>query len=349
MDTMKIEYVWVDGCEPWGMRSKVKVMRSLNGTQGLLWTGLENLNHEVVPDWGFDGSSTEQAGGSDSDCILKPIRVIRDTVGTSDYIVMCEVLDGAGNAHSTNHRRRLVEVAQQNSEHDAWFGLEQEYTILSEGRPLGFPAVGYPPPQGMYYCSAGGDRAFGRQVCDDHMNACINAGLSITGTNAEVMPGQWEYQIGGPGVGAVDVADQLWLSRWMLLKIAERHGFTVTFDPKPMLGDWNGAGCHTNFSTKLMREDGGIKVIEAACNKLSRRVSQHLEAYGSGIERRLTGLHETCSHDEFKWGVADRTASIRIPRAVATDGKGYLEDRRPNANCDPYRVTCAMLITVCTE
>ena len=340
---VRLEYVWIDGCKPWGMRSKVKIMKVSPEIIMRLAAG----DCRVVPDWGFDGSSTEQASGDDSDCLLGAAKIIRDPLELNDFIVLCEVQNGDGTAHLSNHRAKLREIAPLVQGQEAWFGLEQEYTIMDCDRPIGFPPGGYPAPQGMYYCSAGGDRAFGRQISDMHAQACINSGLNITGTNAEVMPGQWEYQIGGPGVGSMEVSDQLWLSRWLLLKIAESFNLTVTFDPKPILGDWNGAGCHTNFSTQAMREEGGIEVIHEACKKLSFKISEHLKAYGEGIELRLTGLHETCSYKDFRYGVSDRTASIRIPRQVDNDGRGYLEDRRPNANCDPYDVCRVMLQTVC--
>jgi len=351
MQTVKLEYVWVDGSKPWGLRSKIKVielsppiMDELLNNNPKCFTGM--------PIWGFDGSSTEQASGTDSDRLLKPTYVVPDPLQTisnfKSFIVLCEVLNHDGSPYKTNNRRRLVEVARKSYDFQPAFGMEQEYTIILDGRPLGFPRNGYPAPQGIYYCSVGADRSFGRDISDEHLEACLTAGLDIGGTNAEVMPGQWEYQIGGPMTGALAASDQLWISRWLLLKIAEKHGMTVTFDPKPVPGDWNGAGCHINFSTKMMRSStNGLKYIEDACNKISFRVEEHLKAYGDDIELRLTGDHETCNFKEFKWGIADRTASIRIPRQVAIDGCGYLEDRRPNANCDPYKACAVLLETVC--
>jgi glutamine synthetase len=346
---LKLEYVWIDGAKPWGLRSKIKVARVSDETLNEMLT--ENSPADL-PMWGFDGSSTNQAVGDDSDCILKPVYVttnpLDDDNGARSFIVLCEVLNSDNSPHETNARDHLVSLAAQTANSKPAFGLEQEYTIIDQGRPLGFPKDGYPAPQGIYYCSAGGDRAFGRKVSDDHLDACLKAGLDISGTNAEVMPGQWEYQIGGPDIDAIAVSDQLWVSRWLLLKIAERQNLTVTFDPKPMLGDWNGAGCHANFSTEQMRTaPDGINHIKSACDKMAMNVEKHLECYGDGIELRLTGDHETCSYKEFKWGVADRTASIRIPRSVAIDGYGYLEDRRPNANCDPYKVCSVLLETIC--
>lgn len=346
---VKLEYVWIDGSKPWGLRSKIKVTEVSSST---LYEMKIHNNPADLPLWGFDGSSTNQAVGDDSDCMLKPAFVTIDPLKSQtrfkSFIVLCEVMNPDGTPHQTNARNHLVSVAAMAESHKPAFGMEQEYTIIDHGRPLGFPKDGYPAPQGIYYCSAGGDRAFGRSISDDHLEACLSAGLDISGTNAEVMPGQWEYQIGGPDTGALAVSDQLWISRWILLKIAERENMTVTFDPKPILGDWNGAGCHANFSTEQMRTapDGMIH-IESACEKMSTSIEKHLDNYGEGIELRLTGDHETCSHNEFKWGVADRTASIRIPRSVAIDGHGYLEDRRPNANCDPYKVCSVMLETIC--
>ena len=223
-----------------------------------------------------------------------------------------------------------------------WFGLEQEYTLLDFDRqPLGWPKNGYPGPQGPYYCSVGSDRAFGRDIVEAHFKACIYAGVRICGTNGEVMPGQWEYQV-GPCEG-IEMGDHLWISRYILHRVAEDFGVIVSFDPKPMPGDWNGAGCHANYSVESMRQPGGMKVIEDSIPKLEKNHIKHLERYdpngGEDNKRRLTGAHETAFYGKFSWGVAHRGASIRIPRQTAADGYGYLEDRRPSSNCDPYAVT----------
>jgi len=208
---------------------------------------------------------------------------------------------------------------------------------------LGWPQNGFPAPQGPYYCSVGTKHAHGRQVAEAHYRACLYAGIDISGINAEVMPGQWEYQV-GPCTG-IDSGDQCWLARFLLHKVAEDFGVSVSFEPKPVKGDWNGAGSHTNYSTKTMRADGGYKEIINAVERLGRAHDVHMEVYGKGNKERLTGKHETAKHDTFKYGVADRGASIRIPRQTDLDQKGYLEDRRPAANCDPYEVTAIIART----
>ena len=331
----KLEYVWIDGSSPWGIRSKIMVV--------------PDFDHETdtAPVWSFDGSSTCQASGDNSDCLLQPVRLYPHPYVNDSFLVLCEVLAHDSEAHSTNSRASFINCLQQNLEAEPWFGFEQEYSIIHHNRPLGFPDQGFPGPQGIYYCSVGGDRSFGREISNSHLEACLYAGINICGTNAEVAPGQWEFQVGGPNVAADETCDDLWMARYLLLYTAEEAGLTVTFEPKCVPGDWNGAGCHTNFSTRVMRNAGGIEHIHEACNKLAERSEEHLAGYGSDIELRLTGEHETCSFREFKWGIADRTASIRIPRHVASDGHGYLEDRRPNANCDPYVVAKLMIETTC--
>jgi glutamine synthetase len=327
------EYIWIDGTTPTRcLRSKTKVIIDFDGT---------------FPDWGFDGSSTNQAEGSSSDCHLRPVTNYPDPIrGEGHFLVMCEVfLADSTTPHPTNSRAPLREVLDAGGDAlDAWFGLEQEYTLFDGARPLGFGQDRrFPPAQGPYYCGVGADEVYGRTLVEDHMVACAEAGIQISGINAEVMPGQWEYQVGP--VGALDAGDQLWVSRWLLYRLGEDYGINATLDPKPVPGDWNGAGLHTNFSTAAMRTEGGMEKITAWCDAAATKIDEHLAVYGDGIEMRLTGRHETCSFREFKYGVSDRTASIRIPLGTAQDGYGYLEDRRPNANGDPYEIAAAMLKT----
>ncbi len=343
--TILAEYIWLDGDVPVKkLRSKTRVVAApASGTIAI----------EALPVWSFDGSSTYQATGEDSDLTLVPVRVVADPVrGGGNVLVMCEVMNPDGTPHSTNTRASLRAVLDAGaSATEPYFGFEQEYALLSNGKPLGFPAEGEPGPQGPYYCSVGSDTAFGRPIVEEHMKACLDANLLLYGINGEVMPGQWEFQIGYRGSEAADpliVGDHLWIARWLMHRIAEDKGIVASFDQKPMKGDWNGSGKHTNFSTKEMRDPAtGAAAIEAAVAALSTRHEEHIAVYGAGIEERLTGLHETCSYKQFKAGVADRGCSIRIPRHVATAGYGYLEDRRPGANADPYEVAARILETVC--
>ena len=335
MGKIKAEYIWMDGHEPTQkLRSKTKVIDGpINSIDDL-------------PLWGFDGSSTNQAEGNDSDCMLKPVCKMPDPVrGGDDILLMCEVMNPDGSIHSSNTRAHLREISEKFSDQEAWFGIEQEYTLFEGRNPLGWPEGGYPAPQGPFYCGVGADEVFGRDIVEEHLQLCMDAGLEVSGINAEVMPGQWEYQIGP--LGPLEVADQMWISRWLLYRISEDYGVSATLHPKPVKGDWNGAGAHTNFSTKSMRAEGGIDVINEACEKLSQKHDEHINVYGAHNEERLTGLHETCSIKEFRYGVSDRGASIRIPMQTANDGYGYLEDRRPSANMDPYKVCAILIETTC--
>ena len=322
------EYIWIDGTEPTAiMRNKTRIVAD----------GKE-------PDiWGFDGSSTNQAPGELSDCVLRPVYTCPDPLrGPDDILVLCEVELTDFTPHPTNTRAACAAAAEKYADQDPMFGIEQEYTFLQKGRPLGWPATGYPAPQGPYYCGVGGEKMVGREIIERHTQACLDAGLAIEGTNAEVMMAQWEFQIGvlpAPAIG-----DQLWIGRWLLHRIAEDYDVVVSFDAKPMKGDWNGAGAHTNFSTKATMES--YDAIVTACEALGAKAKEHVLAYGAGIEDRLTGAHETASWEEFSWGASDRGASVRIPWAVAKAKKGWLEDRRPNANMDPY-VVAGMIIETC--
>lgn len=332
---IQAEYVWMDA--DGDVRSKCRTVES------------HKASLDQLPDWNYDGSSTNQAPGEDSEVIMKPRAVFKDPFrGGDNILVMTDTYTPGGTPLPTNSRAPAAEIFAAKTGEDPWFGLEQEYTLfnLDKITPLGWPEGGYPGPQGPYYCGAGADRSYGRAISEAHYKACLFAGLSISGTNAEVMPGQWEYQI-GPATG-IAAGDEMMISRFILKRVCEDFGVHVTLDPKPIPGDWNGAGMHSNFSTEKMRKKGGYAVIESAIRKLGFKHAEHIAAYGEGNERRLTGKYETADINTFSYGVANRGCSIRIPRTTQADGYGYLEDRRPSSNCDPYVVTSKIFQT-CTD
>ncbi|MEJ2399470.1 MAG: glutamine synthetase beta-grasp domain-containing protein, partial [Gammaproteobacteria bacterium] len=319
MTKFKFEYIWLDGNTPEpSLRSKTKILE-MDFFDG-------DIN--TIPDWSFDGSSTMQAEGHSSDCILKPVRAYSDHDRKDAFLVLCEVMNPDGTPHPSNTR------ALYDDDEDYWFGFEQEYVFTIEGLPLGFPEKGYPRPQGPYYCAVGHGNVAGRDIVEEHLDICLEAGLDITGIIAEVMLGQWEFQCFGKG--AKKAGDDLIISRYLLHRTAEKYGVNVDFHPKPIKGDWNGSGMHTNFSNKEMRDKGGKELMEGILNKLGEVHMKHIEVYGSDNHERLTGKHETQAIDTFSYGVSDRGASIRIPVSTAQNWKGYLEDRRPASNADPY-------------
>jgi glutamine synthetase len=341
--TMIAEYVWID--LNGNLRSKIKIIQKKNFYS---FTKLEDY-----PIWNFDGSSTGQAlSATVSDVIIKPVRLYKNPLINSSFesvLVLCECLNTYLSPHETNSRAKCEETSTQFERYECLFGIEQEYTILErDGKPYKWinslePGLGH---QGPYYCSVGGDRAFGREIVDEHMLCCLQAGIHICGTNAEVMPSQWEFQIGTCDM--LTVSDDLVVARFFLHKITEKYNCCVSFHPK-LFTEWNGSGGHTNFSTKQMRETDGMKYITDACEKLARRHTQHIEVYGMDNDKRLTGKHETSDINHFYWGRQNRNCSIRIPLQVCIDNCGYLEDRRPASNMDPYLVTEIMVKTICSE
>jgi len=327
---VQVEYIWIGGT---GLDIRAKT-RTLKGP-------IKSV--EDIPCWNYDGSSTGQAEGHYSEIWLKPVRICRDPFrGGDNLLCLCECLNAKTmEPIQTNKRNAANKVFEQKevADEECWFGIEQEYTLFDATgtTPLGWPNNGFPAPQGPYYCSVGSNVAHGRHIAEAHYRACLYAGLQISGINAEVMAGQWEYQV-GPCTG-IDSGDQMWLSRYIMNRIAEDFGVLVSYEAKPVKGDWNGAGAHTNFSTNSMRKKGGYKAILDAIEKLGKAHDIHMDVYGKGNRERMTGKHETADYNTFKFGVADRGASIRIPRQCELDQCGYLEDRRPAANCDPYDVT----------
>jgi len=329
---VKLEYIWLDGYKPTqSLRSKTKIEKKFGG------------NLEDLPYWSFDGSSTEQAPGGSSDCVLKPVFVTKDPQRKNAYLVMCEVMSANGTPHPSNGRATI-----EDDDNDFWFGFEQEYFLWNPktNKPLGFPESGFPAPQGPYYCSVGANNAFGRAIVEEHLDACIEADLNVEGINAEVAAGQWEFQIFAKG--AKEAGDQIWIARYLLERIGEKYGVSINWHCKPLGAlDWNGSGMHANFSNGILRTCGSKETYDKICEAFRPVVAEHIEVYGADNHLRLTGKHETASILDFSYGISDRGASIRIPLATVDRGwHGYLEDRRPNSAADPYKVAARIIKTV---
>ncbi|WKN40494.1 glutamine synthetase beta-grasp domain-containing protein [Tunicatimonas pelagia] len=333
MSKTKLEYIWLDGYQPTqSLRSKTKILPDFGGKL------------EDCPMWSFDGSSTEQAEGGSSDCLLKPVALFPDPARVDGYLVMTEVLNSDGTPHESNGRATI-----DDDDDDFWFGFEQEYFLWDTeiNKPLGFPEEGFPKRgQGPYYCSVGAQNAYGREVIEDHLDQCLEAGVNVEGINAEVAAGQWEFQTFAKGAAAA--GDHVWVARYLAERNAEKYGLSINWHPKP-LGDtdWNGSGMHANFSNSTLREAGSKETYERICEAFRPVVKEHIEVYGADNDQRLTGKHETQSIDQFSYGVSDRGASIRIPIATVENGwKGWLEDRRPASNGDPYKIAARIVKTV---
>jgi glutamine synthetase len=312
------------------MRSKTKVVNDFSGKL------------EDCPMWSFDGSSTKQAMGDASDCLLKPVAIYPDPARSNGYLVMTEVLNSDGTNHESNGRATI-----DDDDNDFWFGFEQEYFIMDSATelPLGFPRGGFPGPQGLYYCSVGGRNTHGRDFVEEHADLCIEAGLNFEGINQEVASGQWEFQLFAKG--AKIAGDEIWIARYLLDRLTEQYGYYIEYHPKPIKGDWNGSGMHANFSNSTLRSCGSKEIYERICEAFRPVTKEHITVYGAYNNQRLTGLHETASINDFSYGVSDRGASIRIPIMTVENGwKGWLEDRRPASNGDPYKIAARIIKTV---
>jgi glutamine synthetase len=334
-----VEYVWIDGNNN---------LRSKSRTLPIPLVNQSYLDHHIIPDWSYDGSSTKQSLTKDSDVIIKPVVSFHDPFrGYPNLLVLCDTWTAEGEPLENNYRYYASSVFNDISTNvtKPWYGIEQEMFFLNTNKkPIGFPADGNPEKQGEYYCGVGPNNIFGRDIMEEFYQCCITANIKIAGINAEVANSQWEFQI-GPCDG-LEAGDHLWTARYILNRVAEKYGVIIDYHPKALGKEWNGSGLHTNFSTLQMREENGINVIKDAINKLENAHMKHMKEYGKDNEMRMTGIHETAHYYTFTWGMRDRSASVRIPPSVVKSNKGYLEDRRPGSNADPYLVTALIYETV---
>lgn len=329
-----LEYVWIDGIN--NTRSKTKIV----------YKNIVNVSE--LDEWNYDGSSTEQATNDNSDVILKPQKMYSDPFrkNKNAYLVICDTYDKDYNPLKTNYRNKCEEVNKKCKDFDPWFGIEQEYLIYDKtGKPYMWENENKPYDMDLVsYCAVGGDRSFGREIVEEHLDFCLYAGVKICGINSEVTPSQWEFQVGT--LNALDVADDLWIARYILNRLSEKYNCWINYHPKPLLS-YNGSSCHLNFSTKEMRDKNGIDEIFNACEKLKLKHKEHIKVYGEHNELRLSGKYETSNIDTFSYSVSHRGCSVRIPIFVNKNKCGYLEDRRSASNIDPYQITTIMLETVC--
>jgi glutamine synthetase len=346
MGTYILEYIWLDS--NYQLRSKTKVFKTSSISENLI---------DIFPQWNYDGSSTGQATGDNSEIIIKPCSFYPDPFRylPNSYLVLCDTYTREQNnsnlliPHVTNNRVNALEIFNKYKNEKPMYGIEQEFFLSDiDYKPLFVKEIqqskdGVWDPQGNYYCGIGARNIIGRQFIEEALELCVYAELNITGMNAEVAPGQWECQVCATGI---DVCDQLYILRYILQRLAEKYDWTINFHPKPVEGDWNGSGCHVNFSTENMRNENGMDHILNGIEKLAKKHEEHMSVYGTDNEKRMTGKHETADYNSFNYGVANRGASIRIPVDTATNKKGYFEDRRPASNMDPYLVTSKILETV---
>jgi len=307
-----LEYIWIGGSGE--LRSKIRVVDNIIS----------------VPEWNFDGSSTNQADGTkNTEVLLYPIKLFPNPLKPVNYyLVLCETYNSDRTPHITNTRYNAKKIFDTLPNNHPWFGLEQEYFIINLNNDIC-------KSSGKYYCGTSlGNKQ--RNLVEEHLDACIKAGLQISGINAEVSPNQWEFQI-GPAEG-INAGDDMYIARFLLDRIAEKYDAKISYDPK-INPDINGSGCHCNFSTIQMRTNGGINEIYKCIEKLSNSHDKHILVYGKDNEKRLTGFHETSSFKSFTYGIGTRNTSVRIPNSTVENGYGYFEDRRPAANIDPYLVS----------
>ncbi|KAF8290684.1 putative glutamine synthetase [Trypanosoma cruzi] len=348
----RLTYIWLSGRDSHhDIRSKDRT--AYLTTEEVAKHPKELLADGIFPVWNFDGSSTKQVCGADTEILLNPVNAYhcclpRLSTAVPWILVLAECCLPNGEPTNDNSRAVARRIFERAPEEHPWFGMEQEFFLIKDGHPYGWPPRGFPAPQGPYYCSTGCLCVHGRRYVDLHYEVCLQMGLNISGTNAEVAPGQWEFQV-GPCEG-IEMGDQLTVARWVLLRILEDDGLDADYRAKPIRGEWNGSGLHTNFSTASTRNENGLSVIYEYVERLKKTISKDIVLYGAENNERLTGKYETSKPNEVTAGVGTRGTSIRIPNAVAAERKGYMEDRRPAGDADPYLVSARLFAScVCIE
>jgi glutamine synthetase len=302
-----------------------------------------------IPIWSFDGSSTGHivptSSNANTEVILSPVKLYDHPFPTESikYLVLCDTYDINSVPNKFSTRANVINTFLTNSNLIPWYGLEQEYVFMNAlndgiyGWDMTNPALW--PQQNDHYCGLSIYCKKLRPIVEDHYNRCLKIGINISGFNAEVMPSQWEFQI-GPSVG-IDAADDLVTARYILERLAESNDLYINYHPKP-LPNYNGSGCHHNFSTTQTRQlnaDTCRAFYSLLFEKFNAKHEETMKYYGANNTLRLTGIHETSNMTNFTYDIGTRHTSIRVPVNTYT----YFEDRRPAASIDPYISTWALL------
>ena len=356
------DYIWLD--KEGIPRSKSKTIFNIKSEDKKITNLLDKNKYD---EWSYDGSSTGQlTGEGNTEIIIKPVAVFIDPFRELKYpninvLVLCDTYNSDGSPTESNNRYKAMDIFNNFGHTIPWYGIEQEFFIMSnddmnissktclpykQNFELNNPSKLSSNLQGQYYCSSGSNNAFGRNIVDEAYNLSLKAGVKCSGMNAEVAPSQWEIQV-GPCEG-IEAGDHLVILRYILNRVGEKFNVNINLDPKPLSKDFNGSGCHVNFSTTTMRNKNGIIDIMSSIKKLGEKHNEHMEVYGKDNDKRMSGKKETSDFNTFTWGIATRNTSIRIPMNTNKEGKGYFEDRRPSSNMDPYIVTSKILETINT-
>ena len=336
-----IEYIWIDANNHF--RSKTRLI-----TNSLI------INLSSVPNWNYNGSSTGQTDSDNSEVTLIPVFLCPDPFRLQNHKLVYCITYHDGKALENNYYNKAINIFDTVSVgfYKPWFGMEQEFFIMDKISKM---PVEYSKnnKQGKYYCNIDECPKVERKIMEEFLSKAIDANLNICGINAEAAQGQWEFQI-GPCLG-IEIGNHMMIARYILCRVAHEHHCTIDFSPKPLGNDWNGSGCHINYSTFHTRSGNqdknqtGLDVIHDYIKSLEKVHHEMIQCYGKDNELRMTGHHETASISDFSHSVGGTTTSIRIGKNVEKNKYGYFEDRRPAANCDPYLVSCLLFYHTCIK
>lgn len=341
-DSFILEYIWIDGRG--NLRSKYR-------TAFPKFDSYADAAHNyiAVKDWNYHDSSTYQASTENTEIALIPVAYYLNPFFEQGraFLILCKTYNADGSPTNTNFRHDAEKLFESSTSHylDPYFRINQEYFIIQSSGTTNFaPLCSYEQPQPDYYCGVGNVTL--RNLAEKHYQYCLNAHLKISAVNAEMEPTQWQFQIGPSS--KISASDELWVARYILVKLSEEFRVCICFKPKSLPNPSNSSSLHlhTSFSTQETRDaqnQNGLKCIYQYIDRLSKKHTEHICIYGHNSNR----VHSGSDYHTFSFASGYRGNNICIPKSVLKAGCGYLEDMRPASNADPYRVTAAIFSTAC--